>query len=63
MKNGSNGNEVIELQKFLTALGDTLTADGKFGPKTKAAVIKFQIANGLEGDGIVGALTRAVLNK
>ena len=63
VKNGSNGSEIIELQKFLNTLGYTLTADGKFGPKTKAAVIKFQIANGLKGDGIIGALTRAFLNK
>jgi len=58
------GAEVIELQKLLTSLGyDVGIADGKFGPKTKEAVIKFQIANSLEGDGVVGALTRAVLNK
>lgn len=58
------GNEVIELQKLLTSLGyDLGTADGKFGPKTKGAVIKFQIANGLKGDGVIGALTRAALNK
>jgi hypothetical protein len=63
MKNGSKGNEIVELQKFLTALGYTLTADGEFGPKTKGAVIKFQLANGLKGDGVVGPLTRAFLNK
>ncbi|MCX6753647.1 MAG: peptidoglycan-binding protein [Candidatus Nomurabacteria bacterium] len=63
MKNGSKGSEIIELQKFLTTLGYTLTADGKFGPKTKGAVIKFQIANSLKGDGVIGALTRAALNK
>ena len=63
MKNGSKGTEIIELQNFLTTLGYTLVADGKFGPKTKGAVVKFQIANSLKGDGIVGALTRAVLNK
>lgn len=57
-------NEVIELQKFLNAGGfGPLVVDGKFGPLTKAAVIKFQLANGLKGDGIVGPLTRAVLNK
>jgi len=64
MKNNSKGNEVVELQKFLTALGYNLgTADGKFGAKTKAAVIKLQIANNLKGDGIVGPKVRALLNK
>ncbi len=64
IKNGSRGNEVMELQKLLTSLGyDVGIADGKFGPKTKAAVIKFQIANKLVGDGVVGAKTRAMLNK
>lgn len=63
VKNGSKGNEIIELQKFLNTLGYTLVADGKFGPKTKGAVIKFQLANKLVGDGVVGAKTRAVLNK
>lgn len=64
LKNNSKGNEVMELQKFLTALGYNLgTADGKFGAKTKAAVIKFQVANKLKGDGIVGPKVRALLNK
>ena len=59
-----NGAEVMELQKFLNAKGfGPLVVDGKFGPMTKAAVIKFQLANGLVGDGIVGPLTRAALNK
>lgn len=57
------GIEVMELQKLLNNSGDTLIIDGKFGPKTKGAVIKFQKANKLVGDGIVGAKTRAVLNK
>ena len=57
-------NEVMELQKFLNTAGfGPLVVDGKFGPMTKVAVIKFQLANGLKGDGIVGPLTRAVLNK
>jgi hypothetical protein len=61
---GSKGQEVTELQKFLNEKGfDCGTVDGVFGLKTKSALIKFQIANGLVGDGIVGPLTRAVLNK
>ena len=64
LKLGSRGDEVKELQKFLNTTSDSaLVVDGEFGPKTKAVVIKFQIANGLKGDGIIGALTRAVLNK
>lgn len=64
MEDGSKGNEVVELQNFLNTAGyDCGVADGKFGPKTKTAVINFQVANGLEGDGIVGALTRSILNK
>ncbi len=58
------GNEVMELQKFLNNAGfGPLVVDGKFGAKTKAALIKFQLKNGLVGDGSVGPLTRAVLNK
>ena len=64
LKKGSLGNEVKELQKFLNANGYNCgIADGNFGIKTKTAIIKFQIANGLVGDGIVGPLTRVVLNK
>jgi hypothetical protein len=39
------------------------TIDGKIGPKTKAAIIKFQKANGLKADGIVGKRTSAELNR
>ncbi len=61
---GSKGNEVLELQKFLNNAGyDTGIVDGNFGLKTKAAVITFQLANGLDGDGVVGPLTVALLNK
>ena len=34
-----------------------------FGAKTKAAVIRFQKANNLTPDGIVGPKSRAVINK
>jgi len=40
-----------------------LSVDGNFGPKTKASVIKFQIANHLTPDGIVGPVTRDLLLK
>ena len=64
LQRGSYGNEVIELQKFLNTAGyDSGTADGKFGLQTEAALIKFQIANNLKGDGIVGYEVRTFLNK
>lgn len=64
MKVGSKGNEVTELQKYLNNAGYNCgVVDGVFGQITKNATIKFQIANGLLGDGVVGSMTRKVLNK
>jgi hypothetical protein len=64
MKRGSRGDEVKELQNFLIAAGyNPGIADGIFGNKSKAALIKFQLANGLKGDGIAGPKVRALLNK
>ncbi|MFH1608725.1 MAG: immunoglobulin-like domain-containing protein [Patescibacteria group bacterium] len=63
--------EVKELQKFLNTHGYVLATSGagspgyetnNFGPLTKKAIIKFQLANKLAGDAIVGPLTREVLN-
>ena len=50
LKLGSTGAQVVCLQ---TALGG-LTADGNFGAKTKAAVIKFQTNANLTADGVFG---------
>ena len=64
MKIGSKNGDVKELQKFLNTKGyNSGTVDGKFGLLTQAAIIKFQIANGLKGDGIIGPITRVALNK
>lgn len=61
---GSTGNEVIELQKYLNSKGyNAGNADGKFGLNTMVAVGRFQMANGLKADGIVGTEVRALLNK
>lgn len=57
LKQGSSGSQVVELQK---ALGG-LTADGSFGPMTKAAVKAFQTSKGLTADGVVGPMTGAAL--
>lgn len=56
LKVGSTGSEVMTVQ---TKVG--VTADGKFGLKTKAAVMAFQANNGLVADGIVGAKTWAAI--
>jgi len=53
---GSSGTEVMCLQTLVGA-----TADGAFGPMTKAAVMAYQASHGLSADGVVGPLTRASL--
>lgn len=60
--------DVKNLQSALNAvLGTTLAKplviDGKWGKMTASAVKAFQKANGLKGDGIMGPLSRAALNK
>ena len=58
LKQGSTGTLVKTMQTKLIRWGYlTGTADGVFGPKTKAAVILFQKRNGLVADGIVGTKT------
>lgn len=61
----STNGEVTELQKLLKGLGLYWgEIDGIFGILTDAAVKGYQMANPpLKVDGIVGPLTRAVLNK
>ena len=58
LKEGSRGQEVIELQQ---ALG--IHANGIFGSGTKAAVEDYQRENGLSVDGIVGPQTFAVIRE
>ncbi len=54
--------DVLDLQRRLIALGyNPGPADGHDGPRTKAAVRLFQIAEGLTVDGLAGPLTWARL--
>jgi peptidoglycan hydrolase-like protein with peptidoglycan-binding domain len=63
LKQGSENNEVMELQKILQKEGYLSVApNAYFGPSTFAAVKKFQAANGLQQLGTVGPGTRAALN-
>ncbi len=54
---GSTGLEVRTIQYLLNARGAGLVVDGKFGPRTNAAVRSFQSSHGLAVDGIVGQHT------
>ena len=61
-KIGSTGNEVSKIQTMLKEWGYYNGAvDGIFGTATRNAVIKFQKANNLTADGIVGSKTLAAL--
>ena len=64
LRKGDRGDEVKALQEQLNRLGyDCGEADGVFGTRTKQAVIRFQTANGLDADGVVGSKTWAALDK
>lgn len=61
---GSQGKSVRALQILLIGNGcscGSYGADGDFGSATKAAVVRYQIQNGLEDDGVVGPKTWAKL--
>ena len=60
MKSGVTGNDVKSIQNFLASdprYGFKSTPNGKFGPATRQAVIKFQKLNKLIPTGIVGTVT------
>jgi peptidoglycan hydrolase-like protein with peptidoglycan-binding domain len=58
LREGSRGEAVVALQYLLTARGfSTAGVDGIFGPRTRAAVMRFQAAKKLSVDGIVGSQT------
>ncbi len=63
LRSGDLGADVEKLQRELTRHGfDPNGIDGSFGPGTRAAVVKFQRAKGLEADGVVGAGTWRALS-
>lgn len=62
LRPGSAGDKVREVQQALTDLDyEPGGIDGSYGPRTEAAVKRFQADNGLAQDGIVGAKTWAAL--
>ena len=58
---GSSGDDVKKLQELLNGNGYSLDVDGRFGPKTQAAVKDYQTKNKLKVDGIVGTNTWGAL--
>ena len=59
---GSSGSDVKKVQQKLIDWGYLNgTADGRYGEKTKNAVMAFQRKNGLTADGRVGAKTAAAM--
>ncbi len=66
LRRGSSGSDVSAMQQMLIDRGYDLGetgADGKFGPKTAAAVKQFQQDFGLQADGIAGDQTMSALNR
>ena len=57
LRSGSSGEEVVRLQNALRAVGYQITADGKYGSATVAAVTAFQRVEGLTADGVAGQET------
>lgn len=57
LKQGSTGYRVTTLQYLLRHRGNSIDADGQFGPATAAAVKAFQSSKGLVADGVVGPKT------
>ncbi|NUO89660.1 MAG: peptidoglycan-binding protein [Dermatophilaceae bacterium] len=61
LKQGSKGPDVETLQRALRAAGGKLTVDGTFGAETKKVVERFQDANRIGEDGVVGEETLFLL--
>jgi Putative peptidoglycan binding domain/Lysozyme like domain len=54
-------SDVAQAQNRLRQLGYSIAADGRYGPKTRAAVRDYQGRHGLAADGVVGPRTWASL--
>ncbi|MFF4657267.1 peptidoglycan-binding protein [Streptomyces sp. NPDC001381] len=63
LKAGSSGRAVQQAQCYLnhSLSGRDLALDGKFGPVTQRATLRFQRCAGIVADGVVGAQTWSFL--
>ncbi|GAB4234827.1 MAG: hypothetical protein Kow00121_62490 [Elainellaceae cyanobacterium] len=57
LRQGRSGSDVAELQGLLQVHGYPVQRDGIFGTETRQAVVAFQQAHHLSGNGVVGATT------
>ena len=53
----AENHPVRTLQHLLRARRENVAVDGRFGPRTQAAVRSFQVSRGLSVDGVVGERT------
>ena len=65
LRQGSRGSAVTKLQQQLITLGYLAAGsdDGKFGPLTAMALMRFQLDYGLSVDGVAGSQTFVKLNE
>jgi peptidoglycan hydrolase-like protein with peptidoglycan-binding domain len=61
LKEGMTGNDVKQLQQYLTRAGFRTTADGQFGPGTTSSVKSFESAHHMRADGVVSASVASAL--
>ncbi len=59
----STGGAITQLQNFLNEQGFNVSAVGRFGPQTKAALQHFQQAHGITATGNLGPMTREAILK
>jgi peptidoglycan hydrolase-like protein with peptidoglycan-binding domain/FtsZ-binding cell division protein ZapB len=57
------GRDVTGVQRALRRAGYRIPIDGRFGPATETALMRFQRKHGLRPDGVVGPQTWALLKK
>lgn len=57
VKLGSSGDAVRAVQRLLRRADYDVPINGKFGPATRSATLKYQRVNGLTRDGAVGRVT------
>lgn len=61
LKEGQISHSVWAWQINLNKVGNTLSEDGNFGPRTKEATKSYQTKNGITIDGIAGPVTQRYL--